>query len=44
MKLYIIANRLPVRAVAAQDSYSFVRSEGGLTTKLDTLQMTSCRI
>ena len=41
MKLYIIANRLPVRAVAAHDSYSFVRSEGGLTTGLDSLQMES---
>ena len=37
MKLYIIANRLPVRAVAHQNQYTFVRSEGGLTTGLDSL-------
>ena len=39
MKLYIIANRLPVKAVTNQGSYSFVRSEGGLTTGLDSLQL-----
>ena len=39
MKLYIIANRLPVRAVPHQDSFSFVRSEGGLATGLDSLHM-----
>ncbi len=39
MKLYIIANRLPVKAVPRQDSYSFERSEGGLATGLNSLQM-----
>ena len=39
MKLYIIANRLPVRAVHDNDTYKFVRSEGGLTTGLDSLQI-----
>lgn len=38
MKLYIIANRLPVKAVARQDSFTFTRSEGGLATGLDSLQ------
>ena len=39
MKLYIIANRLPVKAVPCQDNFSFVRSEGGLATGLDSLQV-----
>ena len=39
MKLYIVANRLPVKAVPRQDSYTFVRSEGGLATGLDSLQI-----
>ena len=39
MKLYIIANRLPVRAVPHKNNFSFVRSEGGLATGLDSLQM-----
>ena len=32
MKLYIISNRLPVKAVAEKDTFVFSRSEGGLTT------------
>lgn len=39
MKLFIIANRLPVKAVSRQDTISFVRSEGGLATGLSSLQM-----
>lgn len=39
MKLYIIANRLPVKAVARQDTFTFIRSEGGLATGLDSLQV-----
>ncbi|WP_350005223.1 hypothetical protein, partial [Phocaeicola dorei] len=31
MKLYIISNRLPVKAVAEKDTFVFSRSEGGLT-------------
>lgn len=38
MKLYIIANRLPVKAVTEKGRITFVRSEGGLATGLDTLQ------
>lgn len=38
MKLYIIANRLPVKAVARQNMFTFTRSEGGLATGLDSLQ------
>ena len=38
MKLYIISNRLPVKAVAEQDTFVFSRSEGGLTTGLNSLQ------
>ena len=34
MKLYIISNRLPVKAVAEKDTFVFSRSEGGLTTGL----------
>lgn len=36
MKLYIISNRLPVKAVAEQDTFVFSRSEGGLTTGLNS--------
>ena len=39
MKLYIIANRLPVRAISEQDNFTFVRSEGGLATGLDSLEV-----
>lgn len=39
MKLYIIANRLPVKAVPRQDEISFVKSEGGLATGLNSLQL-----
>ncbi len=39
MKLYIIANRLPVKAVPKQNTYIFTQSEGGLATGLDSLQV-----
>lgn len=39
MKLYIISNRLPVKASHANDSFAFTRSEGGLTTGLNSLQI-----
>ena len=38
MKLYIISNRLPVKATCDDKSFVFSRSEGGLTTGLDSLQ------
>lgn len=38
MKLYIISNRLPVKAACDDKSFVFSRSEGGLTTGLDSLQ------
>lgn len=41
MKLYIISNRLPVKASHVNDSFAFTRSEGGLTTGLNSLQI-SC--
>lgn len=41
MKLYIISNRLPVKASLVNDSFVFTRSEGGLTTGLNSLQI-SC--
>lgn len=34
MKLYIISNRLPVKAVHRDGAYLFTRSEGGLATGL----------
>lgn len=38
-KLYIVSNRLPVRAVTnGTDGFSFVRSEGGLATGLNSLK------
>ena len=37
MKLYIIANRLPVKAVSGNGGFTFTRSEGGLATGLDSL-------
>ena len=39
MKLYIISNRLPVKVTSADGTFSFVRSEGGLTTGLNSLQI-----
>lgn len=41
MKLYIISNRLPVKVIHSDGNFSFVRSEGGLATGLNSLQ-TSC--
>ena len=38
MKLIIIANRLPVKAIKVKDHFRFTRSEGGLTTGLDSLE------
>ena len=39
MKLYIVANRLPVKASASSDgTFCFLRSEGGLATGLDSLK------
>lgn len=37
MKLYIISNRLPVKATSEDDIFVFSRSEGGLATGLDSL-------
>lgn len=37
MKLIIISNRLPVKAIKTKGSFRFSRSEGGLTTGLDSL-------
>ena len=37
MKLYIISNRLPVKAVHRDGAYLFTRSEGGLATGLHAL-------
>lgn len=38
MKLYIISNRLPVKVADQNGTFVFSRSEGGLTTGLDSLQ------
>lgn len=38
MKLYIISNRLPVKAIADKDIFTFSRSEGGVATGLNSLQ------
>ncbi len=38
MKLVIIANRLPVKASKNNNKYTFKRSEGGLTTGLNSLE------
>jgi trehalose 6-phosphate synthase/phosphatase len=38
MKLVIIANRLPVKASESNNKYKFTRSEGGLTTGLNSLE------
>ena len=37
MKLYIIANRLPVKVADTNGTFVFSRSEGGLATGLDSL-------
>ena len=37
MKLYIIANRLPVKVAGTNGKFAFSRSEGGLATGLDSL-------
>jgi len=40
MKLIIISNRLPLKAVKSESgTFEFSRSEGGLTTGLDSLEM-----
>jgi len=40
MKLFIIANRLPVKATRNEnDELEFTRSEGGLTTGMDSIDM-----
>ncbi|MDD6210718.1 MAG: bifunctional alpha,alpha-trehalose-phosphate synthase (UDP-forming)/trehalose-phosphatase [Bacteroidales bacterium] len=39
MKLYIISNRLPVKVSKQNGSFVFSRSEGGLATGLDSLQI-----
>ena len=36
MKLYIIANRLPVKVADTNGTFVFSRSEGGLATGLDS--------
>lgn len=38
MKLYIISNRLPVKVTGQHGTFAYARSEGGLTTGLDSLQ------
>ena len=38
MKLYIISNRLPVKAIVEKDTFIFSRSEGGVATGLNSLQ------
>lgn len=38
MKLYIISNRLPVKATNTDGTFVFSRSEGGVATGLDSLQ------
>ncbi|MBM6992651.1 MAG: bifunctional alpha,alpha-trehalose-phosphate synthase (UDP-forming)/trehalose-phosphatase [Prevotella sp.] len=40
MKLYIIANRLPVKVSSDNGSFLFTRSEGGLATGLNSLDTT----
>jgi trehalose 6-phosphate synthase/phosphatase len=39
MKLIIISNRLPVKAARYKKTYRFTRSEGGLTTGLNSLNL-----
>ena len=38
MKLYIISNRLPVKVANPNGTFVFSRSEGGVTTGLDSLE------
>lgn len=38
MRLFIISNRLPVKASKAGNEFIFSRSEGGLATGLDSLE------
>ena len=41
MRLYIISNRLPVKVSGSSETgFNFSRSEGGLTTGLDSLEIT----
>lgn len=39
MKLFIISNRLPLKVLKNNGEYEFTRSEGGLATGLDSLQI-----
>ncbi|MFA5325799.1 MAG: bifunctional alpha,alpha-trehalose-phosphate synthase (UDP-forming)/trehalose-phosphatase [Bacteroidales bacterium] len=39
MRLLIISNRLPVKAQRSNDRYTFSKSEGGLATGLDSLEI-----
>lgn len=39
MKLYIVSNRLPVKVTNQDETFIYSRSAGGLTTGLDSLQM-----
>lgn len=39
MKFYIISNRLPVKVTKEDETFVFSRSEGGLATGLDSLQI-----
>lgn len=39
MRLFIISNRLPLKAEQEEDHYVFSRSEGGLATGLDSLEL-----
>ncbi|BEG98360.1 bifunctional alpha,alpha-trehalose-phosphate synthase (UDP-forming)/trehalose-phosphatase [Bacteroides sedimenti] len=40
MKIFIISNRLPVKAVKTEsDNFEFIRSEGGVATGLSSLEM-----
>lgn len=39
MRLFIISNRLPVKATGASGSHTFMRSEGGVATGLNSLKL-----
>lgn len=39
MRLFIVSNRLPLKATRAKDDFMFIPSEGGLTTGLASLTM-----
>ena len=39
MRLFIISNRLPLKAQRVGKEFRFSRSEGGLATGLDSLEM-----